>query len=153
MKVIEGVKIKQLNIIPDKRGRLMEILRSDDNVYKNFGQVYMTTVLPDVVKAWHYHQKQTDSMACISGMVLLVLYDNRKDSSTKNVICEYCIGIYNPLLVQIPPGILHGLKCIGTEEAIVINIPDFPYHHQQPDEYRIDPHSKEIGYDWRKTDG
>jgi dTDP-4-dehydrorhamnose 3,5-epimerase-like enzyme len=28
--MIDGVKIKRLKVIPDERGRLMEILRSDD---------------------------------------------------------------------------------------------------------------------------
>lgn len=153
MKNIEGVQTKRLNIIPDKRGRLMEILRCDDVLYKGFGQVYITTVLPGVVKAWHYHKKQTDSMTCVSGMVILALYDNREGSVTKGTISEYCIGVYNPLLVQIPPGILHGLKCIGKEESIVINVPDMLYNYQQPDEYRVKPHSKDIDYDWEGVDG
>jgi len=52
--VIEGVNVKRLKIIPDDRGRLMEIFRSDDKTFQKFGQVYMTTVYNGVVKAWHY---------------------------------------------------------------------------------------------------
>jgi len=29
--MIDGVKVKQLKVIPDERGRLMEILRIDDD--------------------------------------------------------------------------------------------------------------------------
>ena len=54
--MIEGVKIKKLRVIPDERGRLMEILRCDDALFRKFGQAYMTTVYPGVVKAWHYHK-------------------------------------------------------------------------------------------------
>ena len=32
--MIEGVKIKKLRVIPDERGRLMEILRSDDALFE-----------------------------------------------------------------------------------------------------------------------
>ena len=39
----------------DERGRLMEMLRCDDPIFKGFGQVYLTTAYPGVVKAWHYH--------------------------------------------------------------------------------------------------
>ena len=53
--MIEGVKIKKLKVIPDERGRLMEMLRSDDDLFIKFGQVYMTTAYPGVVKGWHYH--------------------------------------------------------------------------------------------------
>ena len=59
--MIQGVKIKELRVIPDERGRLMEILRHDDPEFKKFGQVYMTTNYPGVVKAWHFHKIQRES--------------------------------------------------------------------------------------------
>ena len=55
--MIHGVEIKQLRVIPDERGRLMEVLRCDDNIFNKFGQVYVTTAQPGVVKGWHYHKK------------------------------------------------------------------------------------------------
>ena len=55
-KMIEGVKTKKLNVIPDERGRLMEIFRCDEELFEKFGQVYLTTCYPGVVKAWHTHQ-------------------------------------------------------------------------------------------------
>ena len=48
MKLIEGVKIKELRTIPDERGYLMEMLRCDDEIFKRFGQVYLTVVHPGV---------------------------------------------------------------------------------------------------------
>jgi len=35
--MIEGVKIKKLKIMSDDRGRLMEILRNDDDIFEDFG--------------------------------------------------------------------------------------------------------------------
>ena len=36
---IEGVKTKSLRLIPDERGRLLEILRADDaDLFATFGQ-------------------------------------------------------------------------------------------------------------------
>ena len=49
--MIDGIIIKELKVIPDERGRLMEILRSDDKLFERFGQVYVTTTYPGVVKA------------------------------------------------------------------------------------------------------
>ncbi len=54
--MIHGVRVKQLKMIPDERGRLMEILRCDDGEFIKFGQLYMTTAYPGVVKGWHYHK-------------------------------------------------------------------------------------------------
>jgi dTDP-4-dehydrorhamnose 3,5-epimerase len=151
--MIDGVKTKELRVIPDERGRLMEILRRDDNLFLNFGQVYMTTTYPNVVKAWHKHGKQTDNIACIQGMIKLALYDPRESSSTFKETNEFYLGDQNPLLIQIPAGVYHGWMCVSREEAIVINIPTEVYNYEKPDEQRLDPHKNDIPYDWSRKDG
>ncbi|MFA5068874.1 MAG: dTDP-4-dehydrorhamnose 3,5-epimerase family protein [Candidatus Omnitrophota bacterium] len=148
--MIEGVKVKKLKVIPDSRGRLMEILRDDDKMFIRFGQVYMTTALPGVVKAWHWHKKQHDSFTCVSGTMRLALYDGRKDSRTMGQIDEYEISLKDPMVVQIPPGVYHGFKCISKEEAIVINTVTYAYDHKDPDEFRIDERNNDIGYNWER---
>ena len=150
--MIHDVKTKNLKCIPDSRGRLMEILRCDDAIFKRFGQVYLTTVYPGVVKGWHYHKKQVDNFVCINGMIKLVLYDNRKGSPTYKNLEEFFIGMHNSMLVQIPTNVYHGFKAVGHKEALVINVPTLPYGHNNPDEYRLDPHSKKIPYDWHMVD-
>jgi dTDP-4-dehydrorhamnose 3,5-epimerase len=140
-------------VIPDERGRLMEMMRCDDEFFTKFGQVYMTTVYPGVVKGWHYHKIQADNLVIIKGMMKIVLYDDRKNSKTFKEINEFFSGEHNPILVHIPVEILHGFKCISEIEAICINVTTEPYNYEKPDEYRVDPHSKEIPYDWERKDG
>ncbi len=151
--MIQGVVTKKLKVIPDERGRLMEILRSDDELFTKFGQVYMTTAYPGVVKGWHYHKKQTDYFSVVCGMIKLVLFDNRKDSPTKGEVNEIILGEQNPLLVKIPPLVMHGFKCVSPKEAICINVPTELYNYNQPDEFRVDPHQNDIPYDWGRKDG
>ena len=149
---IHGVAVKPLKVIPDERGRLMEIFRIDDDLFEKFGQVYMTTVNPGVVKAWHYHKIQTDNFAAVKGMLKLALYDSREDSPTKGEVQEIFLGEHNPVLVHIPPGVYHGFKGIGADETIVINCPTEPYNAEEPDEYRLPAHTDEIPYDWARKD-
>ncbi|MCK4223908.1 MAG: dTDP-4-dehydrorhamnose 3,5-epimerase family protein [candidate division Zixibacteria bacterium] len=151
--MIHGVATKKLKVIPDERGRLTEILRSDDELFTKFGQVYMTTAYPGVVKGWHYHKKQIDHFAVLKGMIKLVLYDNRDDSPTKGEVNEFFLGEHNPMLVKIPRLVLHGFKCISQQEAICINIPTEVYNYEQPDEFRVDPHKNDIPYDWGRKEG
>lgn len=151
--MIEGVRIKKLNVIPDERGRVMEILRADDEIFRKFGQVYLTTTYPGVVKAWHYHKLQDDYVTCVKGMIKLVLYDSREDSKTKGEINEFFIGDYNPSLILIPRLVLHGWMCISETEALIINIPTEPYNRDNPDEFRIHPHINDIPYRWQRKDG
>ncbi len=152
--MIFGVKTKVLKVIPDERGYLMEILRrEDEDLLSQFGQVYMTTAYPGVVKGWHYHNKQDDNFAVVKGMIKLVLYDLRIDAPTHGEVNEFFIGEHRPMLVHIPHGIAHGFKGIGIEEAIIINTVTEMYDYKMPDEFRIDPHSGEIPYDWAQKDG
>lgn len=151
--MIDRVRFKSLKMIPDERGRLMEILRCDDPEFNGFGQVYMTTIYPGVVKAWHDHQRQTDNMTVVKGLMKLALYDDRADSPTRGEVNEYFRGEHRPMLIQVPKGVLHGIKGAGTEEAIVINIVTGPYDREHPDEFRVEPHSPHIPYRWELKEG
>ena len=151
--LIHGVQVKQLKWITDERGKLMEILRCDDPLFEKFGQVYVTTCFPGVVKAWHYHQKQTDNMVVVKGMAKVVLYDPRDDSPTKGIVNEFFIGEDNPRLISIPAQVLHGFKAYGLEPAYIVNTVTEPYNHKEPDEFRIDPFDNDIPYDWSLKHG
>ena len=150
--LIDGVQTKRLKVIPDDRGWLMEILRSDDDCFRKFGQVYVSATYPGVVKAWHYHKHQIDTFACITGMVKLVLVDTRKDSPTEGAVNEFFLGTRNPTLVTVPNLVYHGWKCISTELSTVVNIPTELYRYDDPDEYRLEPHGT-LPYDWSRKDG
>ncbi len=151
--MIDGVRVKTLKVIPDERGHLMEILRRDDPEFVGFGQVYMTTVFPGVVKGWHYHHKQIDNMTAVKGTIKLVLFDDRDQSPTRGQVNEFFVGEHKPIMVQIPRGVLHGIKGVGVEEAIVINLVTEPYNREEPDEFRVPPHSADVPYDWACKEG
>ena len=152
-RLIDGVAIKELRLLPDERGYLMEMLRADDEIFRKFGQVYLSVAFPGVVKGWHYHKVQTDYFTIVKGMMKVVLYDGRPESPTHGEINEFFMGELNPLLITIPPGVLHGMKAIGTEPGFLVNCPTEPYSYDDPDEYRVDPNSAEVPYDWERKDG
>ncbi len=151
--MIDGVKVKKLRVIPDERGRLMEVLRADDPEFIKFGQVYVTTAWPGVTKAWHYHKKQTDNFCCVKGMMKVVLYDDREGSPTMGEVNEFFMGEHNQILLQIPPFVWHGFKCISDTEAMVMNCSTEPYNPAEPDEFRKPAQGSDIPYDWARKDG
>jgi len=144
--LIEGVKITPLKIIPDERGAIFHMLRSDDPIFEKFGEIYFSKVYPGVVKGWHLHKKMTLNYAVPVGMIKLVLYDDRNNSSTKGEIMELFIGVENYVLVTIPPNVWNGFKGIGTEPAIVANCATLP--HDPNEIIRLDPIDNNIPYDW-----
>ncbi len=150
--MIEGVTTRKLRLIPDERGYLMEILRSDWEEFEKFGQVYVTAAYPEMVKAWHYHRHQTDHFACLQGMAKVALYDGREGSPTKGEVNEFFIGPLNPLLIKIPPLVMHGFKGLGPGLTLMVNVPTELYNYDSPDEYRLPPHTDQIPYDWAKKE-
>ena len=125
----------------------MQMMRNDDAEYKKFGEIYFSSVYPGVVKGWHLHTQMTLNYATISGMIKLVLYDDRKDSETKGELMELFIGDNNYSLVTIPPGVWNGFKGMGTKIAIIANCTDIP--HDPNEIKRMDPIDNEIiKYNW-----
>ena len=151
--LIDGVAVRPAKVLPDERGRLGEIMRADDPWFEKFGQVYFTTTYPGVVKAWHYHKKQTDHFYVIKGTVKVALYDERKDLPTYGTVNQIYLGEHCPGLIRIPPGVQHGWMCVGDTEAYIVNIVSEMYDYSTPDEYRTDPHNNGIPYDWMRKDG
>lgn len=144
---IKGVVVKPLRKIPDERGCIYHMLRCDDPIFDKFGEIYFSEVYPGVIKGWHMHKEMTLNYAVIKGMIKLVLYDVRENSSTKGNFVEIFLGEKNYCLVKIPPGIWNGYKGGGAEPAIVANCATQP--HDPKEMIRLDPFSEKIGYDWK----
>jgi dTDP-4-dehydrorhamnose 3,5-epimerase len=143
---IEGVSVQPLRQIPDERGKIMHMLRRDATHFEGFGEIYFSTVYPGAIKAWHLHREMTLNYAVVSGMIKLVLYDDREGSATRGNVVELFIGEQNYCLVTVPPMVWNGFKGIGGSMAIVANCATIPH---DPDEIsRLDPFSKDIPYKW-----
>ena len=154
MAAIDGATVRELSFYEDTRGRLMEILRCDDPEFEKFGQVYLTTARPGVVKAWHHHRLQADNFTVVKGAMRLVLYDNRENSPTRGNVMEVIVSEHRPRLVHIPKMVLHGFQALPPEEAIVINTVSEAYNRTAPDEYRLPPDTPEVPFDWyKRVDG
>ena len=151
--MIEGVESKKLQVVPDERGGRLEVLKREDAIFSGFGQITMHITYPKGIRAWYAHQHQEDQITAVSGMIKLVLYDNRQGSPTQGEINEFFIGTYRPRLVKIPRGVIHGWKCLGESDAMVITIATETYHDEHPDEVRIDPYENDIPYRWGRGEG
>lgn len=144
--MIEDVKIFPLRQIPDERGKIMHMLKCTDPHFEKFGEIYFSVAYPGVIKGWHLHTKQTQFYAVISGMIKLVLFDERKQSQTYGELMEIFTGDDNYQLIKIPVGVVNGYKTIGVMPAIVANCATEPH---EPDEMlRYDPLKCHIQYDW-----
>lgn len=144
--MIAGIEVVPLRRIPDERGTIMHMLKRTDPHFREFGEIYFTTVYKDVVKGWHKHREMTLNYACIHGRIKLALYDERADSSTRGESQELFLGPDDYSLVVIPPDIWTGFKGMSDPYAIVANCCTHP--HDPSLTTRLDPFTDHIPYDW-----
>ena len=152
--MIKDVVLKDLRLHGDERGKLFEVLRSDEGIFCKFGQAYITICNPGWVKGWHFHKIQKDYFCVVYGKAKIVLYDKRKKSKTYGEINEYILASSKPQLLVIPEKVIHGFECLSDFPCQILNIPTKPYNREKPDEYRYKLDSEEIPYKpWKGKKG
>jgi dTDP-4-dehydrorhamnose 3,5-epimerase len=131
---IDGLLFRMVRPVPHEDGTLAEIARASWNeIDLPIVQVHLTTTLPDRVRAWGLHQRSTDRLFVVKGLVSIVVYDGREDSPTYRSVNEFRVSERNPGLLVIPPNLYHGWKNLGTDEAFIINMPSNQYDYDTPD--------------------
>jgi len=126
---IEGVIIKKLTRFSDERGYLVETFRID-NLPNKLKPVmsYVSYTKPGIARGPHEHIEQTDIFCFMgSGNFKIRLWDNRKDYVTYGNFMELIGGKDNPIILIVPPGIVHGYKNISKVAGMVLNYPDKLY--------------------------
>lgn len=144
--MIDGVQIIPLKRIPDERGTIFHMMKVTDPHFKQFGEIYFSSIYKGVIKGWHLHKEMTLNYACISGRIKLVLFDDREQSATNGELMEIFLGPDNYSLVVIPPDVWNGFKGMSDPDALVANC--CTHAHDPSRSSRLDPHNNYIPYDW-----
>ena len=147
-KIIQGVKIFNKKVITDERGKILHMLRSDDENFNKFGEIYFSYVNPNKIKAWHIHKKMTLNYCSAYGNIKLVLFDEREKSKTKGLVQEIFLSNDNHILVSIPPMVWNGFCSADENLAVLANCSDIP--HDKEEILRISFDDPKIPYKWTK---
>jgi len=148
--LIAGVRVQPLTLHPDDRGYFLEVHRMGQGLASAFPgettQISAALSFPGTVKAFHYHIHQTDCWTPAKGMFQVVLVDLRLHSPTIGVRNTIYVGALRPWQILIPPGVGHGYKVVGQEDAMLVYLTDRFYNPH--DEGRIAYNDASINYDW-----
>jgi dTDP-4-dehydrorhamnose 3,5-epimerase len=148
--LIEGVRVQPLSLFPDDRGYFLEVQRIGLGLAGAFPpestQISVAVSFPGTIKAFHFHLRQTDCWAVVQGMLQVALVDLRLGSPTFGRRNTMYLGALRLWQTLIPPGVGHGYKVIGTQEATLVYLTDRFYDPR--DEGRIPYEDASINYDW-----
>ena len=149
-KLIDGVQVEAFPLWPDDRGYFLEIARLDEGIASKMPsadiQVSAALSYPGTIKAFHYHQRQTDYWVAASGMFQVALVDLRADSNTFGLRNTLYIGALRPWRLLIPPGVGHGYKVLGSDPGVLVYLTSQKY--DPADEGRIVYNDADLAYDW-----
>ena len=148
--LIAGVRAQRFPLFPDDRGYFLEVTRLGQGLAADFPaastQVSSALSYPGTIKAFHYHQHQTDLWAPVQGMFQVALADLRTGSPTYGLRNTLYVGQLRPWQILIPPGVAHGYKVIGQSAAMLVYLTD--RHYNPADEGRIPHDHPGLHYDW-----
>ena len=148
--LIAGVRVQAFPIFPDDRGYFLEVQRIGTGVAGAFPpestQVSAATSYPGTIKAFHFHIHQHDFWTTVRGLLQVALVDLRTASPTFGARNTMYIGELRPWQLLIPPGVAHGYKVIGRDDALLVYLTDRFYNPK--DEGRIPHNDAGINYDW-----
>lgn len=145
--MIDGVQFKELVTYSDERGFFREVIRAGDDVLaEGFGQWSHSLMFNGVIKAWHFHNLQTDCWYVLSGVLRVGLCDLRPASATYRQTMDFLMGDLQPARVlRIPPGVAHGCKTVqGPVNLLYLT----SRLYDPADEIRIPYDDPDIDFDW-----
>ena len=150
--LIDGVLVKEVRNVAKDNGFVTELWRDDWlPMGARVAQVFQAWIETGGISAWHAHQFATDRLFANRGLVKIALYDARAGSRTHGRVNVLRCGTTRPLLVVVPPGVWHGVQNLGSEPALLINMPDRAYQYESPDHWRLAQDTGEIPYSFTTT--
>jgi dTDP-4-dehydrorhamnose 3,5-epimerase len=126
---IHDVVVRPLTKFLDERGWLAELFRSDElDASVMPAMAYLSMTQPGVARGPHEHLDQTDYF-CFMGPsnFKVYLWDHRPESPSCGVKQVLYAGVDSPLMVIVPPGVVHAYRNIGNDNGIVFNAPNRLY--------------------------
>lgn len=137
---MEGVRVKDCRWVTTKdhdgrtNGKLIEVVSEGESFLENspfIEQAYITICRPGRKKGLHVHKLKTDRFCVIRGQARIYY--------TEGEIVHYIFfSAHDPKLIIIPPGVGHGIECLGDSSCWVLNCPDKKYRKDEPDQEEID---------------
>ena len=142
--MLDGIIKTDLNIIKAESGSVFHALKKTDPGFQGFGEVYFSTVVKDVIKAWKFHQRMTLNLMVPVGNILFCFMDAREKSGTLNKTFKIILSQNPYFRLTVPPGIWFGFKGLDAGLNLVANVADIPH---DPDEV-LRKEIGEIEMDW-----
>ena len=152
---LDGTIIIQPQMFDDVRGCFFESYKSsaflENNLPGNFLQDNQVKSRKNVIRGLHYqlNKPQGKLVRVISGRILDVALDIRKNSATFGEHLMIELSDRNKKMLYIPEGFAHGYVSLSEDSIVLYKCTN---EYNPSDEHGIKWNDKEIGIDWKVKD-
>jgi dTDP-4-dehydrorhamnose 3,5-epimerase len=133
--MLQGIRVKSINRLPDERGFFTEVMRKDWKdlfAEDTIVQANLSLTYPNIIRAWHRHLRgQTDYFLVLKGSVKICAFDEKTRE-----LDEIISSALNLQVVRMPGHYWHGFKVLGDEPAMLLYFTTNLYDPANPDEER-----------------
>ena len=141
--MIKGIKITPLKHIVVPKGDVYHAMKSTDDGYCGFGEVYFSQIYPGERKGWKRHNRMTLNLIVVVGAIKFIVYDDREDSHTKGEFFEIILSPNeNYARLTIDPGLWLAFEGVADETSMLMDIIPEPHNPTEADRKELD----EINY-------
>ena len=134
------IKLDKLNKISNRKGKIIKILSKNSRNFKKFGEVYLSHVKYNSIKAWKKHSVANINLTVIKGKVRFVFYD-QKNNNFKSIILSEKIN----KIIFIPKKCWFGFKGLSKSENVILSLSS----HLSSKREIIRKNLKEINFNWK----
>ena len=121
-KMIDGINLTELKIIPSDLGAIMHAMKCDDQGFAGFGEAYFSIINKGVIKGWKKHTLMISNIVVPVGIIRFVIFDERPYSHTKNNYFEVTLSKNNYQRLTVQPGLWMAFEGIGQGSSMLLNI-------------------------------
>lgn len=114
--LINKLYVKKLSNIDNKKGNIIKIINKNDINFKKFGELYISEIHKNEIKAWKYHTKNDLNIFVIEGKIKFVIAANQRK---KNIFNELIIHKQSNELLNIPKRTWFGFMGINKVNKIL----------------------------------
>jgi len=122
--------------IKNYKGEIFKILKSSDEEFNGFGEIYISNVKRGEIKAWKKHLRMTCILIPISGQTKVVVYD-------KKYFHVFKLDSKKKKKLIIPPNTIFGFSTIKDDSSIM-NIANIEHDPKESINYDL----QEFKYNW-----
>jgi dTDP-4-dehydrorhamnose 3,5-epimerase len=131
---MEGIFLHPLKRITVPKGDVLHGIKSSDEGYAGFGEVYFSHIKPGEAKGWKRHNRMILNIVVVSGAIRFVLYDDRSHSKTFGQFREFILSPEdNYQRLTVSPGLWMAFQGLGNDVSMLMNMIPEPHDSTEVD--------------------